>query len=103
MILTALIWSFVNFGLLLWLPMDLQARGYSPGLASGILASSALPALIAASRKFGEIAAQVAAFAGYIPTLGGAALVLLAPTALSAIAIYWVGRETAGHSLGEIT
>ncbi len=185
LILTALSWSFVNFGLLLWLPMDLQARGYSPGLASGILASSSLlalptvalaawsysqvsskwtliatilltlggllgallpvslltwqPALIAVisalivgtngtiaallpytaesypfavrgratglvagSSKFGGIAAQVAAFAGYIPTLGSAALVLLAPMALSAIAIYWVGRETAGRSSGEI-
>lgn len=40
LVVTALSWSFVNFGLLLWLPMDLQARGYSAALASGILASS---------------------------------------------------------------
>lgn len=45
LIVAGLAWSFVNFGLLLWLPSDLQGRGYSPGLASGIIASSALIAL----------------------------------------------------------
>lgn len=45
LVITALSWSFVSFGLLLWLPSDLQARGYSSALASGILASSALVAL----------------------------------------------------------
>jgi putative MFS transporter len=40
--IAALSWSFVNFGLLLWLPSDLQQRGYSAALASGIIASSAL-------------------------------------------------------------
>ena len=45
LVIAALAWSFVNFGLLLWLPSDLQARGYSSELASGILAKSALVAL----------------------------------------------------------
>jgi MFS transporter, putative metabolite:H+ symporter len=45
LVITALSWSFVSFGLLLWLPTDLQARGYSSALASGILTSSALIAL----------------------------------------------------------
>ena len=45
LVVTALSWSFINFGLLLWLPLDLQVRGYSSALASGILASSALIAL----------------------------------------------------------
>lgn len=45
LVVAALAWSFVNFGLLLWLPSDLQARGFSSGLASGIIASSALIAL----------------------------------------------------------
>jgi putative MFS transporter len=45
LVITALAWSFVSFGLLLWLPTDLQARGYSAELASGIIASSALVAL----------------------------------------------------------
>lgn len=42
LVIAALSWSFVNFGLLLWLPSDLQQRGYSAGYASGLLASSAL-------------------------------------------------------------
>ena len=45
LVVAGLAWSFVNFGLLLWLPSDLQTRGYSSGLASGIIASSALIAL----------------------------------------------------------
>lgn len=45
LVITALAWSFVSFGLLLWLPSDLQARGFSPAIASGIIAKSALLAL----------------------------------------------------------
>lgn len=45
LVVAGLAWSFVNFGLLLWLPSDLQARGYSSGLANGIIAGSALIAL----------------------------------------------------------
>ena len=45
LVITALAWSFVNFGLLLWLPSDLQARGFSAEIASGIIAKSALLAL----------------------------------------------------------
>lgn len=185
LVLTALAWSFVNFGLLLWLPSDLQERGFSASLASGIIASSALVALptiliaallysrwsskwtlvgtvlltlaglfgallpaatlasppilvaviallvigtngliavllpyaaenyalgvrgratglIAGASKFGGVAVQLAAFAGLIPTLGGAALVLLAPTTLSAAMIARAGRETRGRSLREL-
>lgn len=40
--LAALCFSFVNFGLLLWLPADLIAKGYSVGLSSRLLAESAL-------------------------------------------------------------
>jgi putative MFS transporter len=38
----ALTWGLVNFGLLLWLPADLAARGYSMGALSRLLALSAL-------------------------------------------------------------
>jgi putative MFS transporter len=183
--IAALCWSFVNFGLLLWLPSDLQSRGYSAGLASGILASSSLLALptimvaawcyarlsskwtlvativltllglvgallpstmlsweplliaviamlivgtngtiavllpytaenyplgsrgratgfVAGSSKFGGVAVQVAALAGFIPTLVGAAFALIIPTALSAGMIAWAGRETRGRSLREL-
>jgi putative MFS transporter len=39
---TALVWGLVNFGLLLWLPADLTAKGYSVGAISRLLALSAL-------------------------------------------------------------
>ena len=183
--IAALCWSFVNFGLLLWLPSDLQSRGYSAAIASGILAKSSLLALptiliaaffyarvsskwtlvvtilltviglvgalmpaslltwepllvsviamlivgtngtiavllpytaenfplgmrgratglVAGSSKFGGVAVQIAALAGFIPTLVGAAVVLLIPTAASAGMIAWAGRETRGRSLREL-
>ena len=183
--IAALAWSFVNFGLLLWLPTDLQERGYSSELASGIIASSALLALptivigswfyarisskwtlvgtilvtlvgligallpphlltwspllitvialliigtngmiavllpytaenyalgvrgratglVAGSSKFGGVAVQGFALLGFIPTLAGAAAVLVAPMALSGGLIAWAGRETRGRSLREL-
>jgi putative MFS transporter len=47
--LAALAWGFVNFGVLLWLPSTLVAEGRSVGLASEIIAKSALfaaPAIV---------------------------------------------------------
>ncbi|HYC95526.1 MAG TPA: MFS transporter, partial [Sphingomicrobium sp.] len=182
LVITALAWSFINFGLLLWLPTDLEARGYSSSLASGILASSALIALptiaiaawtyskvsskwtlvgtilvtfaglvgallpahilswpplliaviamliigtngmiavllpysaenyplgvrgratglIAGASKFGGVAVQGFALAGFIPTLVGAAAALAAPMAISVGLVAWAGRETRGRSL----
>ncbi len=43
--LTAFCWGLVNFGLLLWLPYELVARGYSMEVSSRLLAASALIAL----------------------------------------------------------
>jgi putative MFS transporter len=40
--LGGIVYGLVNFGLLLWLPADLVARGYSVGLSSKLLAESAL-------------------------------------------------------------
>lgn len=185
LVITALSWSFVTFGLLLWLPSDLQERGFSAELASGIIASSSLVALptimlaawaysrwsskwtlvgtialtlaglagallpapilawpplliaviatlvigtngtiavllpyaaenyplgvrgratglIAGSSKFGGVAVQGFALLGLIPTLGGAALALLAPMAASALLVARAGRETRGRSLREL-
>lgn len=48
----ALSWGFVNFGLLLWLPGDLVAKGYSVAVSSRLLAQSALiacPTVVAAA------------------------------------------------------
>jgi putative MFS transporter len=42
---TGLSWSLVNFGLLLWLPNELVARGYSMGVSSALLGKSALIAI----------------------------------------------------------
>src|SRR5450432_3426357 len=41
----ALAWGLINFGLLLWMPAHLVAKGYSMALSSGLLASSALIAV----------------------------------------------------------
>ena len=40
--LSAFCFSMINFGLLLWLPADLIAKGYSVGVSSKLLAESAL-------------------------------------------------------------
>ncbi len=43
--IAALAWGLINFGLLLWMPNDLVAKGYSMGSSSKLLAESALIAL----------------------------------------------------------
>lgn len=43
--LAGVCWGLVNFGLLLWMPADLVAKGYSMELTSKLLAASALIAL----------------------------------------------------------
>ena len=40
--IAAVAWGLINFGLLLWLPADLVAKGYSVALSSKLLAESAL-------------------------------------------------------------
>jgi len=50
-----LVWGFVNFGLLLWLPGQLMAEGRDMGLAASIIAKSsfiAMPVVVAASWLF---------------------------------------------------
>jgi putative MFS transporter len=43
--IAAVAWGLINFGLLLWMPAHLVAKGYSMGVSSGLLASSALIAV----------------------------------------------------------
>ena len=43
--IVALAWGLINFGLLLWMPEHLVAKGYSMGVSSGLLAASALIAV----------------------------------------------------------
>jgi putative MFS transporter len=40
--IVAIAWGLINFGLLLWLPADLVAKGYSVAVSSKLLAESAL-------------------------------------------------------------
>jgi putative MFS transporter len=40
--IAALTWGLINFGLLLWLPADLVAKGYSVAVSSRLLAESSL-------------------------------------------------------------
>ncbi|HYZ47880.1 MAG TPA: MFS transporter [Sphingomonas sp.] len=77
--IAALSWGLVNFGVLLWLPADLVARGYSVGLASRLIAESALIAcptvFVAAllysrwSTKWSLAASIVAMLFGLVATL----------------------------------
>src|SRR4029078_12660452 len=43
--IAALAWGLINFGLLLWMPAHLVAKGYSMGVSRGLLAASALIAV----------------------------------------------------------
>lgn len=101
--IAALSWSFVNFGLLLWLPSDLQQRGYSSELASGILASSALLALptvaLAAwlysrwSSKWTLVGTVVLTLIGLVGALLPASLLSWPPLLVTVIAILIVGTN----------
>jgi putative MFS transporter len=54
---TAVAWGLINFGLLLWMPAHLVAKGYSMALSSGLLAASALialPTVFAAALLYGR-------------------------------------------------
>jgi putative MFS transporter len=103
LVITALSWSFVNFGLLLWLPLDLQERGYSSALASGILASSALIALptimLAAwnysrwSSKWTLVGTIVLTLAGLVGALLPAPLLSWPPLLIAVIAMLIVGTN----------
>jgi putative MFS transporter len=76
LVVTALSWSFINFGLLLWLPSDLQARGYSSALASGLLAKSALlalPTIAAASWAYARWSSKWTLVATILLTFAGLA------------------------------
>jgi putative MFS transporter len=103
LVISALAWSFVNFGLLLWLPTDLQARGYSSMLASGIIASSALVALptimLAAwlysrwSSKWTFVGTILITLAGLVGALLPAPILSWPPLLVAVIAMLIVGTN----------
>jgi putative MFS transporter len=77
--LAAICFSLVNFGLLLWLPADLVAKGYSVGVSSKLLAESALiafPTVFIVAYLYSGWSAKWSLVGSLALTLAGLALVL---------------------------
>ncbi|MDF0488333.1 MFS transporter [Sphingomonas sp. H39-1-10] len=75
----ALAWGLINFGLLLWLPADLVAKGYSVAVSSRLLAESALiafPTVFVAALLYSRWSSKWALVAMIGVTLAGLLLVL---------------------------
>ena len=90
LVITALSWSFVTFGLLLWLPSDLQDRGFSAELASGIIASSALvalPTIMVAALLYSRWSSKWTLVGTIVMTVLGLAGALLPAATLSSPAV----------------
>lgn len=101
--MTALSWSFVNFGLLLWLPSELQARGLSASLANGLISKSALfgiPAVAIAAWTYSRWSSKWTLVGSILLTLAGLGGILLPSTvagwdqiAIAVIAIIIIGTN----------
>jgi putative MFS transporter len=77
--LAAICFSLINFGLLLWLPADLIAKGYSVGLMSKLLAESALiafPTVFIVAYLYSRWSTKWSVVASLAVTLAGLAGVL---------------------------
>jgi putative MFS transporter len=77
--LAAICFSLINFGLLLWLPADLIAKGYSVGVSSRLLAESALiafPTVFVVAYLYSRWSAKWSVVASLAVTLAGLAGVL---------------------------
>lgn len=77
--LAAICFSLINFGLLLWLPADLMAKGYSVGVSSKILAESALiafPTVFVVAYLYSSWATKWSVVVSLAVTLAGLAGVL---------------------------
>jgi putative MFS transporter len=77
--LAAICYGLVNFGLLLWLPADLVAKGYSIELASRLIAESALialPTVAAAAWAYSRWSTKWAVVGAIALTIVGLLLVL---------------------------
>jgi putative MFS transporter len=75
----ALAWGLINFGVLLWLPADLVAKGYSVGGSSKLLAESALiafPTVFVAAALYSRWSSKWSLVAMIGLTLAGLLLVL---------------------------
>ncbi|HEY6048347.1 MAG TPA: MFS transporter [Sphingomicrobium sp.] len=77
--LAAICFSLINFGLLLWLPADLIAKGYSVGVMSKLLAESALiafPTIFIVAYLYSRWSTKRSVVAALAVTLAGLAGVL---------------------------
>jgi putative MFS transporter len=77
--LAAICYGLVNFGLLLWLPSDLVAKGYSMELAGRLLAESsliALPTVLIAAWAYSRWSTKWAVAGSVAVTILGLVLVL---------------------------
>lgn len=72
--LAALCYGFVNFGLLLWLPTNFVARGYSVGAVSALIAQSsliAIPTVFVAAYAYGRWSAKWSVIGSLALTIAG--------------------------------
>ena len=75
----AVAWGLVNFGLLLWLPADLVARGYSMAVSSKLLAQSALiafPTVFVVAYLYSQFSTKWSVVGALGVTIAGLVLVL---------------------------
>lgn len=78
--IAAIVWGLVNFGLLLWLPSDLVAMGYSIGVSSRLLAQSALiafPTVFACTALYSRWSTKWSLVLTLALTIGGLVWVFL--------------------------
>jgi putative MFS transporter len=72
--IAAISWGLINFGLLLWLPTDLVAKGYSMAVSSKLLAESSLiafPTVFAAAWLYSRWSTKGAVIAFVAITIAG--------------------------------
>lgn len=80
LVIAAISWGLINFGLLLWLPSDLVAKGYSMGVSSKLLAESALiacPTVFLCAFLYSQWSTKWSLALMTAATLGGLVWVLL--------------------------
>lgn len=97
----ALAWGLINFGLLLWLPADLVAKGYSVALSSRLLAESALiafPTVFVAAFLYSRWSSKWALVTMIGVTLAGLLLVLRLETAGVGSPVWPVGLLIVGSN-----
>jgi MFS transporter, putative metabolite:H+ symporter len=99
--LAAICYGLINFGLLLWLPTDLVAKGYSVELTSRLLAESALiafPTIFVAAYVYSRISTKWSVVGSVVVTLIGLVGVLglelrMIPSPVLPVALLIVGTN----------